>query len=132
MLPDRVRPLDTCRLAARCPLLLPQTVGKLRVRLSCLRPNEQLSSELPLVSERSKGARLAGTVGLTLLVSYSSPVSPQVACSSCRISCLQPAGFGIGSDAWGPLQASALDGRECGCRSLLSLMCCLPRPSRRP
>ncbi|KAL4424975.1 hypothetical protein ABPG77_002860 [Micractinium sp. CCAP 211/92] len=52
-----------------------QTVGKLRVRLSCLRPNEQLSSELPLVSERSKGARLAGTVGLTLLVSYSSPAA---------------------------------------------------------
>lgn len=50
-----------------------QVVGKLRVRLSCLRPNEQLASELPLVSERSRGARLAGTVRLTLQVSYDSP-----------------------------------------------------------
>lgn len=53
-----------------------QVVGKLRVRLSCLRPNEQLASELPLVSERSRGARLAGTVRLTLQVSYDSPVRP--------------------------------------------------------
>ncbi|PSC71573.1 pollen-specific SF21-like [Micractinium conductrix] len=46
-------------------------VGKLRVRLSCLAPNAEARAELPLLSERDKGARTVGSVELSLQASYS-------------------------------------------------------------
>ena len=49
-------------------------VGKLRVRLSCLRPNAALSADLPLLGERAKGAHKVGSVALTLQASYASTV----------------------------------------------------------
>jgi len=52
-----------------------QVVGKLRVRLSCLRPNQEQSADLPLLGERAKGARIVGNMGLTLQTSYDSAVS---------------------------------------------------------
>ena len=51
-----------------------QFVGKLRVRLSCLQPNHSLSADLPLLGERSRGARVVGGVRLTLQASYASLV----------------------------------------------------------
>lgn len=45
------------------------------MRLSCLWPNTPLSAELPLLGERTKGARAVGTVRLTLQANYASAVS---------------------------------------------------------
>jgi hypothetical protein len=48
-------------------------VGKLRVRLSCLRPNTPITADLVLLGERSKGGDEAGSVELALKTSYASP-----------------------------------------------------------
>jgi hypothetical protein len=48
-------------------------VGKLRVRLSCLRPNAALTADLALLGERAKGAHEAGAVRLSLQACYPSP-----------------------------------------------------------
>lgn len=52
--------------------LLPQAVGKLRVRLSCLRPNTLLTADLALLGERSKGGHEAAAVRLSLQACYPS------------------------------------------------------------
>ncbi len=45
-----------------------QMVGKLRVRLSCVQPNQPVTAMLPLLSERKKGAQQVGTAEMTLQV----------------------------------------------------------------
>jgi hypothetical protein len=45
-----------------------QLVGKLRVRLSCIQPNQAVTATLPLLSERKKGAQQVGTAVLTVQV----------------------------------------------------------------
>lgn len=43
-------------------------VGKLRIRLSCVAPNQTIATTLPLLCERKKGAQQVGTAGVTLQV----------------------------------------------------------------
>lgn len=63
-------------------------VGKLRVRLSCLRPNTPLSADLVLLGERARGAHEAGTVKLSLETSYPSPVGGWLAGRVCVCVCV--------------------------------------------
>eukprot|EP00887_Chlorella_sp_A99_P001355 scaffold8.g1355.t1 len=47
-----------------------QMLGKLRVRLSCVRPGRPVSADLPILSERDKGAKRVGQLSLTLQVNF--------------------------------------------------------------
>lgn len=49
--------------------------GKLRVRLSCLRPNAELCRELPLLGERSKGGNVVGSVRMLMEARFEGTVS---------------------------------------------------------
>lgn len=49
-----------------------QMVGKLRVRLSTLQPDQDISAELPLLSERKKGAHRVGVASMGLLLKFTS------------------------------------------------------------
>ena len=55
-------------LPASWPSLPSQMLGKLRVRLSCVRPGQPISAELPLLSERARGAQRVGALSLSLQV----------------------------------------------------------------
>ncbi len=49
---------------------LPQVVGKLRIRLSCVAPNTPITASLPLLAERKRGAQAVGFVSLGILCAY--------------------------------------------------------------
>lgn len=78
-------------------------LGKLRVRLSCLAPNTPIAADLPLLSDRKRGAQRVGTAGLELHVSYPGGVPDLV--KSYLAPGLPDAAYGAGADA-GPAQAA--------------------------
>lgn len=50
----------------------PQMVGKLRVKLSCVAPARPITADLPLLSDRSKGAQHVGSLGIEMHIQYKS------------------------------------------------------------
>jgi len=50
----------------------PQMVGKLRVKLSCVSPARPITADLPLLSDRSKGAQHVGSLVIEMHIQYKS------------------------------------------------------------
>lgn len=70
-------------------------LGKLRLRLSRLRPEETLSADLPLLSDRLKGAKRVATLGVTLQMAF---VDPKTMVQCYLTPALPKAAYYLGTD----------------------------------
>lgn len=108
-----------------CPPPLLQMVGKLRLRLSTLAPNQPVTATLPLLSERKKGAQQVGTAELSVRVEYG---STKALLRSYLRPHLPEAAYGAGVAEAGAQGAMAAETRRIVLRWLDAANPAIPRP----